>query len=91
MTGIGKPRHPHAEATYRILSRLGMEYAVEVSIPGMNPTIVSGFATEEQAVSWVAGHRERVMSGPLLQRWRRPSSAVNGGGGVAKTGVGKSI
>jgi hypothetical protein len=76
MTGIAKARHPHADAQYRILPRVGMGYAVEVTIPDMNPTMVTGFATEQQAASWIAEHRQRVASGPL--RWRRPSSAAIG-------------
>ena len=75
---IAKSRHPHAEAQYRIVPREAMGYAVEVTIPDMNPTTVTGFATEQQAASWIAGHRQRVASGPLRMRWRRPSTAANG-------------
>jgi hypothetical protein len=78
MTDIAKSRHPHAEAQYRIRPREAMDYAVEVTIPDMNPTTVTGFATQQEAASWVAGHRQRVASGPLRMRWRRPSTAANG-------------
>ena len=78
MTGVAKSRHPHAEAQYRILPREAMGYAVEVAIPDMNPTTVTGFASQQDAASWIAGHRQRVASGPLRMRWRRPSTAANG-------------
>ena len=71
MTSAGPAKHPHADAKYQILRREAMGHAVEVAIPGMNPTMVSGFATEEAAASWIAEHRQRVASGPL--RLRRPS------------------
>ena len=77
MADVAKPRHPHAEAQYRILRREAMGYAVEVTIPDMNPTTVTGFATQQDAASWIAGHRQRVASGPLRMRWRRPSTAAN--------------
>src|SRR5437879_13547873 len=67
MTAAGPAKHPHADATYQILRREATGYAVEVAIPGMNPTMVSGFATEQEAASWIAGHRQRVANGPL--RW----------------------
>lgn len=71
MASAGPAKHPHADAKYQICRREAMGYAVEVAIPGMNPTMVSGFITEQQAASWIAKHRQRVASGPL--RLRRPS------------------
>jgi hypothetical protein len=70
-------RHPHAEAHYQIHAREAMGFAVEVTIPGMNPTMVSGFATKQAAGSWIAEHRKRVASGPLRPRYRRPPQAAN--------------
>ena len=73
-----KARHPHAGAQYCILPRKGIGYAVEITIPDMNATMVTGFSTMQQASAWVAGHKHRVASGLPSLRWRRPSSAAKG-------------
>jgi hypothetical protein len=52
--------HPHAEATYRVIRRPDRNYGVEVSIPETSPTIVTGFASQEQAEAWVADHKRRT-------------------------------
>jgi hypothetical protein len=68
--------HPHNGAAYRIIERLDMTYSVEVTIPGMLPTIVTGFATEAAARDWVARHKDGVARGPTLRRQfrnRRPA------------------
>jgi hypothetical protein len=88
MASAGPAKHPHADAKYQICRREAMGYAVEVAIPGMNPTMVSGFITEQQAASWIAEHRQRVASGPL--RLRRPSIPPPAVGRVAETADGQS-
>ncbi len=53
--------HPHAGATYRIvpLAKEGT-FGVEVVIPDTNPTIVTEFATEEAAETWISQHKSQV-------------------------------
>ena len=69
--------HPHAEATYRVISLENGAFGVEVSIPDRNPTTVSVFKTEADAEAWIAEHRRRVesqtQSGLLFRRSGRPS------------------
>lgn len=66
-------KHPHADATYRIVSDAELRYAVEVSIPEARPTMVSSFATERDAENWIAWHRGRVAENSRLSpaRWMR--------------------
>ncbi len=54
--------HPHAEATYRILTLDDGSFGVEISIPETHPTTVTKFASREAAEAWINGHRERVQS-----------------------------
>jgi hypothetical protein len=60
-------RHPHADATYRIVPQKDMSFGVEVVIPGGYPTTVTRFATEQKAQSWIAGHRRRVEEGTFYK------------------------
>ncbi len=52
--------HPHAEASYRVISLSGGSFGVEVSVPESYPTTVSSFATEADAEAWIANHKSRV-------------------------------
>ncbi len=61
--------HPHAEATYRVLERPDKSFAAEVVIPGMFPTLISGFATEADAQAWIAKHKQDVQD--YTGGWRR--------------------
>lgn len=63
--------HPHAEATYRVVSLTGGAFGVEVVIPETNPTTVSKFATEADAEEWIARHKSRVQAEAGGQRWFR--------------------
>ena len=54
--------HPHAEATYRVISFEDGSFGVEVTIPDSHPTRVSMFKTEADAEAWIAEHRRRVQS-----------------------------
>jgi hypothetical protein len=54
--------HPHAEATYRVLTLDDGAFGVEVSIPDSQPTTVSKFDSETAAEAWIATHRERVLT-----------------------------
>jgi CheY-like chemotaxis protein len=69
-------KNPHADAKFRIVAEEGMAYSVEVSIPGLSPTMLKGFATTEQAESWIAEHRQRIAGGPVRRRWARPSPST---------------
>jgi hypothetical protein len=63
-------RHPHADATYRVLRRDDASFAVEVSIQDTAPTTVSAFATKAEAEAWIAGHKQRVAGATSLGRAR---------------------
>jgi hypothetical protein len=55
--------HPHSGATYRLLPQMGNSYGVEVTIPGMSPVTVTGFASQDAAERWIAKHKEKVAAG----------------------------
>jgi hypothetical protein len=63
-------RHPHAEASYRIIPFEGTFFAVEVRVPDTHPTTVSKFSTEAAAEKWIAEHRHRVAL-PIQGCWYR--------------------
>ena len=65
-------RHPHADATYRILPHDEVAFAVEVTIPGTLPTKVTSFASQAAAEAWIAAHKQKVDGAVSL---RRPSWA----------------
>jgi hypothetical protein len=70
--------HPHAEALYEIVALGAGGFAVKVSIPDTNPTMVSGFDTAAAAEAWVASHKSRVLaqSQPRTIFRRPPHSAT---------------
>jgi hypothetical protein len=68
--------HPHADATYRIVPR-DRAYGVEVSIANSNPTMVTSFATEQDAQRWIAEHKRRATSTPTVSK--RPKLIKSGG------------
>jgi hypothetical protein len=61
-------KHPHADATYRVVPITGSAYGVEVAIPDSNPAMVTSFATEEAAQAWIAEHKRQAESGPGLPK-----------------------
>ena len=63
--------HPHAEASYRVISLPGGAFGVEVSIPDSNPTIVSPFATEADAEAWIVDHQRRIEAQMQPGGWSR--------------------
>jgi hypothetical protein len=67
-------RHPHSEATYRVVPFDDTAFAVEVTIPDTNPTRVSPFATESDAEDWIADHKRRVETQAQTGRWHRRSA-----------------
>jgi len=67
--------HPHAEATYRVISLPGGSFGVEVTIPDTYPTKVSGFATKAAAQAWIAQHKRRVAESDLYRPFGKRFSA----------------
>jgi hypothetical protein len=59
-------RHPHADATYRVIRRLDRTFGVEVTIPDTEPTTVTSFVTKANAEAWIAAHKKRVASSTSL-------------------------
>lgn len=55
-------------ADYRIVSRDGGGFGVEVSIEGTNPTMVTSFPTETAANDWITAHKARLAE-PKPKRW----------------------
>ncbi|HKT19664.1 MAG TPA: hypothetical protein VJR47_16560 [Stellaceae bacterium] len=63
--------HPHLGATYRVFQRSDNSFAAEVTILGMNPTTITGFATEALAEAWVTKHKREIENYPTDNRtWR---------------------
>ena len=70
--------HPHAEASYRVISRPDGSFGVEVKIPDSYPTTVSPFATETDANAWIDKHKSRVEADSSTNTWfRRQGSRSN--------------
>jgi hypothetical protein len=61
-------KHPHADATYRIVPLKDRAYGVEVAIPDRTPAMVTSFATTEAAEAWIAEHKRQAEGGPNLPR-----------------------
>jgi hypothetical protein len=55
-----EPRHPPADATYRVVRQCDRTFGVEVTVPDTHPTTVTSFATEADAEAWIVTHRQRV-------------------------------
>jgi hypothetical protein len=53
-------RHPHSDATYRVVPRHDRTFGVEVTIPDSHPTTVTSFATTADAEAWISAHKQRV-------------------------------
>jgi hypothetical protein len=65
--------HPHAEAVYRVIPLDDGKFAIEVTIPGSNPTKVTGLETQAAAEAWIERHQTQVATGTILRRssWQR--------------------
>jgi hypothetical protein len=63
-------KHPHAEATYKIIRLKDLAWGVEVAIPDSYPTTITSFATEAEAGRWIAVHKQKAAEGPRLPRRR---------------------
>ncbi len=65
--------HPHADATYRVVSISETQFSVEVTIPDHSPTMVSPFTSADAAEAWIAGAKSRVADESEKGRWFRRS------------------
>jgi hypothetical protein len=65
--------HPHAEAVYRVIPLDDGKFAVEVTIPGTNPTKVIGLESQETADAWIERHKTQIATGTILRQsaWSR--------------------
>jgi hypothetical protein len=52
--------HPHADATYEVVSLADGGFGVKTSIPDIYPTTVSSFDTVGAAEAWIGEHKTRV-------------------------------
>jgi hypothetical protein len=64
-----------ADATYRIVQRKDDSFAVEVARPGVLPQTAAGFATEAEAMGWVAQDKRLWDAAdpfrtPATRKWR---------------------
>jgi hypothetical protein len=70
MERMATPRHPHADATYRVILQDDKTYGVEVAIPDSYPTMVKSFATVPEAEAWIAEHKRQAETEPFSKRSR---------------------
>jgi len=72
-------RHPHADATYRVIRRLDRTFGVEVRIPDTEPTIVTSFAAKADAEAWIAAHKKSVAASTSLgsRLWQKKRTNVS--------------
>jgi hypothetical protein len=61
--------HPHAGATYRVINFDAGMLGVEITIPEMLPATVGKFATQADAQTWIASHRNRVQAETETGQW----------------------
>jgi hypothetical protein len=74
--------HPHAEATYEVITLPGGTFGVKVSIPDTYPTTVSAFATKADAKAWIAKHKSRVEArSSATGRFRAPRTSTSSSAG----------
>jgi len=68
--------HPHAEASYRVLSLDDGSFGVEISVPGAYPATVTKFTREADAEAWIAQHQARIQAETGSSRWFRRSGTT---------------
>ena len=73
--------HPYAEAKYQVVTLPQGTFGVEVSIPDIQPTTVSTFATEADAEAWIAKHKSRVEAQSSAPGWFRAARTRSGSAG----------
>ena len=62
---------PALEATFQIIEQNNGGFGVRIEIPDSSPTMVTSFATQSAAETWIAGYKARVEAGPPAKRWMR--------------------
>ena len=62
---------PALEATFEIRELPTGGFGVQVAIPDSSPTMVTSFATQADAETWIASYKARVEAGPPAKRWMR--------------------
>jgi hypothetical protein len=62
MSKTEKKQHPHLGATYEVLEKNPL-FAVQVKIPGVLPTTISGFKTRQDAEQWIERHKAGIAKG----------------------------
>ena len=73
--GVAFKPHRHEGATYRILELRDGAFGVEVTVPDMQPTKVSGLSDRASAEAWIDRHRRQVAAGTPQRKYfrdRRP-------------------
>ncbi len=63
--------HPHAEATYTVVSLGDGIFGVKVAIPETYPTTISPFPSEADAEAWIVKHKSQVEAGAAGGQWFR--------------------
>jgi len=66
---VSMKTHPHADATYRVVSISDGSFVVEVTVPDSHPTTVSSFPTVEAAETWIASKQQRVAAESEAGKW----------------------
>jgi hypothetical protein len=67
-------KHPHEDASYRIVPQKDGMFGVEVTIADTNPTVVTSFATKTAAEAWIVKHKRQIESVSLRpRRWLKRS------------------
>jgi hypothetical protein len=69
---------PQPDAVFRVYARDDGTFGVEVIIDEMQPTTVTGFATEAAAEAWIEGYKQRkkeIADSPRGRRSRPMRSA----------------
>jgi len=72
---MAERQHPHADATYRVVPQDDRTFGVEVTVSETHPTMVTSFATEGDAETWIADHKRRIKERVTRTRWGRGKPA----------------
>ncbi len=76
MGGMAERQHAHADATYRVVPQNDTTFGVEVTVLETHPAMVTSFATETDAETWIADHKRRVKEHVTRTRWGRGKPAI---------------
>jgi hypothetical protein len=65
--------HPHADASYRVVSLAEGGFGVEMTMVGSYPATIKSFASEQDADAWIARKREQVQTEVSDRHWFKRS------------------